>query len=242
MSVRLFYAVPAVLFFFFTVSSGPQISFDTKVFDCGVVEEGVKEPLKAHFTVGNTGDSILILKKVRPGCGCTIVDYDSVIAPGQSRKISATVRIARYRPGNLLKTISVNSNAVNEENVRLKIKAQIQAYISVSDKFLHLGDVSNGDSLKNITLTLASAKKGLKVSKVIFKSDDRSADKELSFKNDLPLVFDFKNSNTMNQDGMYHYELSIAPVHTEGHIVKGTIEISTNHPKKAVLEVRGQID
>lgn len=241
MSVRLFHVVPAVLMVVFSVSSDPRIAFDTKEFDCGIVEEGRKEPLKAYFTVSNTGDSPLILKKVRPGCGCTVVDYDSVIAPGKSQKISASVRIARYRPGPLSKSISVNSNAVNEENVHLKIKANIQAFISISDEFIHLGNHTGTDSAKNVTLTLTSAKKGLKVSKVIFKSDERKSDKELHFKNDLVLGYDFKNSDTKNQDGLYHYELSIDPVNTEEQSGTGTIEILTNHSRKSVIALRGQI-
>lgn len=103
----------------FVSHAAPRIAFDSKIFDCGIVVEGKTEKINAVFVVKNTGDAALKLEKVRPGCGCTVVKYDSLIQPGKSTKIESAVNIKGYRSGPISKSITVTSNAENEPTVRL---------------------------------------------------------------------------------------------------------------------------
>jgi hypothetical protein len=135
-----------------SVFAGPKIEFDTKTFDCGSVTEGKTDKLDATFIVKNTGDTVLKLESVKPGCGCTVVKYDSLIEPGTSAKIEAQVRIKGYSSGPLSKGITVTSNAQNEQTVRLTIKASIKALVGISESFIDLA-TPDTSALKKIFLT-----------------------------------------------------------------------------------------
>ena len=93
--------------------SQPQIEFDKKTHDFGKVrEEGGK--ITARFTFKNTGDSDLILTKVKPGCGCTAANYTKeAVAPGQTGFIDATYD-PWGRPGAFNKNIKVSTNIPGE--------------------------------------------------------------------------------------------------------------------------------
>ena len=93
----------------------PQIEFDSKTYNCGTVIEGKIEKITAVFVVKNTGDAVLKLESVRPSCGCTVVKFDSLIQPGKSTKIESVVNIQGQRSGQLSKSITVTSNAENED-------------------------------------------------------------------------------------------------------------------------------
>lgn len=54
-------ALPAALF------SAPAISVDSVNFDIGTIHEGEMKSVKHTFKVKNTGDSVLIIEKVKPG-------------------------------------------------------------------------------------------------------------------------------------------------------------------------------
>jgi hypothetical protein len=48
-------------------SKAPEISVDTVNYDLGVIYEGKKDSVMHTFKVKNTGDSVLIIKSVKPG-------------------------------------------------------------------------------------------------------------------------------------------------------------------------------
>ncbi len=87
----------------------PKIQFDQTTYDFGLVrEEGGKVTARFNFT--NVGTEDLILKSVRPGCGCTAANYTkTAVAPGQKGFIDATYNPAN-RPGSFNKNIKVTTN------------------------------------------------------------------------------------------------------------------------------------
>ncbi|MEG1555983.1 MAG: DUF1573 domain-containing protein [Bacteroidales bacterium] len=87
----------------------PQIQFKETTYDFGTIrEEGGKVTGRFEFT--NVGDSALILKSVRPGCGCTAANYTKTpIEPGEKGFIDATYD-PYNRPGNFSKNIKVTTN------------------------------------------------------------------------------------------------------------------------------------
>ena len=87
----------------------PKIQFDQTTYDFGQIhEEGGKVTARFNFT--NVGTEDLILKSVRPGCGCTAANYTkTAVAPGQRGFIDATYNPAN-RPGSFNKNIKVTTN------------------------------------------------------------------------------------------------------------------------------------
>ena len=87
----------------------PKIQFDQTTYDFGQIrEENGKVTARFNFT--NVGTEDLILKSVRPGCGCTAANYTkTAVAPGQRGYIDATYNPTN-RPGSFNKNIKVTTN------------------------------------------------------------------------------------------------------------------------------------
>lgn len=229
------FASIAVSLFSLSVVASPKIEFDTKVFQCGTVVEGT-EKLKATFTVKNTGDQDLKIN-AHPSCGCTVVKYDTLIHPGKQAKIESEVNIANYHGGQISKTITVSSNAQNEPQVGLSIKANIQAIIEVSENYLAL-------NMKDIktpqTLYLASKKSDLKVIEISYKNNESQQSQSFLSKIPLPIKFDWIPTDSTRSDSCRVFKLNIfAPSLNE--TTYGEFVIKTNHPKKPEINLRGII-
>src|SRR5271157_5081066 len=112
--------------------ASPKIVIDKTSFQCGPVIEGKTEKLHAQFIVKNSGDAVLKIN-ARPGCGCTVVKYDSIIAPGKTSIIKSEVNIKGYHSGPITKAITVTSNDTTKSSIRLEIQATVQGIIDVSE-------------------------------------------------------------------------------------------------------------
>ena len=65
---------------------GPRMVLDERSFDAKEVKEG--EAIEHTFTVRNTGDRALEIKKVTPDRGCSLAHFDRTILPGGEGKTS----------------------------------------------------------------------------------------------------------------------------------------------------------
>ena len=81
-------------------------------FDKGTIAEGEKIEIVYHFK--NTGEHPLIIKDVRPSCGCTVAEKPlEPVAPGKEGSIKA-VFDSHNKPGPNHKTITVVTNTQPE--------------------------------------------------------------------------------------------------------------------------------
>lgn len=104
------------------------IDFEVKTYDFGKINE---EDGKATyvFTFTNRGNSPLVLNRVQASCGCTTPTYTKEpIEPGKKGNITVTYNPAG-RPGVFTKTITVYSNA-SEEQATLIIKGEVIPKVS----------------------------------------------------------------------------------------------------------------
>ena len=63
------------------------------------------------FTCTNTGNKPLYLYEVRPGCGCTVVDYSKApILPGKQGNVEAQFDTKKSHPGEVHKSVFVHTN------------------------------------------------------------------------------------------------------------------------------------
>jgi|WetSurMetagenome_2_1015567.scaffolds.fasta_scaffold00334_3 hypothetical protein len=235
--IRISRLIPLCLLASASVYAAPKIEVDKTTFDCGIVAEGKVDKLQAQFTVKNAGDAPLKIDNVRPGCGCTVVKFDSIIQPGKSGIIAATVNIAGYRPGEITKYVTVQSNASNDPSLRLSINAVINSVIDLSEQYVSLAPG------KPHTIVLASAKKDLSVSEVYLKPQAGASSSTPTWQAATPIQIPFKFAATdsTRKDGLrvFHLDLS-APAVTERQA--GTLVIKTNHPEKPEIQVNGAIE
>ena len=121
-SVLAAFAVAAV----FTVSANAQGKIDVvggDTYDWGKVVPG---DLTTTIEIRNSGDSVLKIDRVQPGCGCTAAPIDkSVLAPGEIGKISVKLD-AKNRSGALHKIITVYSDDPTMPAKVINLKAEIK--------------------------------------------------------------------------------------------------------------------
>lgn len=99
-----------LLVIFAGIQAQPRLNFPVLRHDYGVLkEEAGKQEVVFNFT--NTGDSVLVITRVQPSCGCTASDYTkSPIPPGGKGFVTAVFEPRGFN-GRFAKSISVYSNA-----------------------------------------------------------------------------------------------------------------------------------
>lgn len=92
-------------------------------FNAGKVMLG--EEVEANFTIKNTGNYPLIIAEVKGECSCTVAEFpEEPIEPGESGKISATVRTDNAAEGMLSKGVRIIANT-EPSLTKLTINAEI---------------------------------------------------------------------------------------------------------------------
>ena len=104
----------------------PRLTIVEPVKDFGVVPKGDK--LDWAFVIKNTGNADLQIISARPGCGCTVAEWDKVIKPGETGKISAHVDTTNFS-GPIAKGVTVESNDPSTPTSQLTIHAIVKPYV-----------------------------------------------------------------------------------------------------------------
>lgn len=106
------------------ITDGPKISVNKMVHDFG--DKSYGEICTCEFVLKNEGNQPLNLYKCKGSCGCTVPTCDPTpILPGNSY-----VMIVTYdskREGIINKSITINSNPVNEPYLVVRIKGNVQS-------------------------------------------------------------------------------------------------------------------
>lgn len=98
-----------------------EITFEKIEHDYGEIQKGANGV--CEFKYKNTGKAPLILSSVRSSCGCTVPSWSKEpLMPGKTAVIK--VRYDTNRVGPISKTITVQSNAVNDR-LQLKITGKV---------------------------------------------------------------------------------------------------------------------
>lgn len=105
----------------------PSIQLEKTKIDAGDVWRG--EVAKFEFVIRNNGDAPLEIS-AKPNCGCAVADYDRVIAPGKTGKITAEMRTAGFK-GPVQKAIDVTTNDPAMPHVMLGLTANVKSAINV---------------------------------------------------------------------------------------------------------------
>jgi len=115
------------------VTELPKEAFDSTKFttiewidstkDYGKITEGQK--LDVSFRFKNTGDKPLIIRSVRPGCGCTAAEPPKEpIAPGAEGIIKASFN-SQGREGHNSKDIYIEANTKGTQNHKVHFDVEV---------------------------------------------------------------------------------------------------------------------
>jgi hypothetical protein len=104
-------------------AKAPVIQMVNANFDWGQIEEG--QPVECEFAFKNTGKSDLIIRKIKPSCGCTTVEpSNKVIKPGQSSSFKVTIK-TNGLSGRNAKSITLISNDPVTPVVAIRISGTV---------------------------------------------------------------------------------------------------------------------
>jgi hypothetical protein len=121
LSAVLAFALPAL-------AAAPKAVVDKPIIDVGKVRKG--EPIRQEFVIRNAGDAPLEITEVKPSCGCTVAEYDAVIAPGATGKVTAVVKTDSFG-GGIAKSVTVFTNDTDNPRLSLVVKALVREPVIV---------------------------------------------------------------------------------------------------------------
>ncbi len=104
-------------------ANAPKITFDDLVFNFGTINEGDKA--NHSFSFVNEGKSDLIIRKIKPSCGCTIVKPSSeIIKPGEKGTLDIAFNSAGKK-NKQNKSITIITNDPANSQVVLRITGTV---------------------------------------------------------------------------------------------------------------------
>ncbi|MEA2561888.1 MAG: hypothetical protein QOH06_3392 [Acidobacteriota bacterium] len=96
--------------------------------DVGFVAKG--DMASNEFVIRNDGDAPLELREVRAACGCTVADFDKLIAPGKTGKVRVTVDTKSFN-GPTAKGVTVYTNDPAAPTIELTVRADVGQFIKM---------------------------------------------------------------------------------------------------------------
>jgi hypothetical protein len=106
-----------------TNAVGPKLQLETPVYDFGRAKAG--EMVKHTYIFTNTGDALLIINSVNPGCGCTTIgDWTKQVEPGKTGVVPIQFNTGNYN-GPVIKQPSLNCNVTNQPTVVMQLKGTV---------------------------------------------------------------------------------------------------------------------
>lgn len=107
------------------IKSAPKAVFESRDFNFGTIQQGAS--VEHTFRIKNIGKEDLIIRKWKPGCGCTSSQPEkTILAPGESTESKAIFHSAGQK-GTITKSITVVTNDPAEPIVTLFINGEVQA-------------------------------------------------------------------------------------------------------------------
>lgn len=128
----------------------PRLTIVEPVKEYGEVPKGDK--LDWSFLIKNTGTADLQIIAAKPGCGCTVADFDKVIKPGETGKVTAHVDTTNFS-GPIAKTVTLETNDAAAPTSTLTIHAIVKPYVEAFPAgFVRFQQLQGEVSTQTITL------------------------------------------------------------------------------------------
>ena len=207
-------------------ADGPKMVVAKKIMDMGKVAQG--EVLNVDFEIANEGDETLILKAVRPTCGCTVADFDREISAGTTGLVKAKLDTRDFS-GPISKSILIMTNDPQTPTLTVVIKTEVHPYVEILPRALVRFNAVQHEPMNQKVIVVAGDEDkdfevtGIKSSVPFLKATVRplGADELLAGKSSKQ----FEVALSMDAG---------APVGP----VNAVLEVETNHPKAKTVPVK----
>jgi Protein of unknown function (DUF1573) len=106
----------------------PSIEIPKMKYDFGKIFE--QPTYDCSFVVRNVGTAVLVIRGVKPSCGCTAAKFDSLIAPGKEGKIALSVDGTRVH-GDFEKSAVVQTNDPDHPELTIEVAGSEVPYVKI---------------------------------------------------------------------------------------------------------------
>ena len=131
-------------------TKAPRLQVVEPVKDFGTIPKGDK--LDWAFVVRNMGDADLQIIAARPSCGCTVADFDKIIKPGQTGKVTAHVDTSNFA-GPIAKVVTLDTNDPSTPSTQLTIHAIVKPYVEANPAgFVRFNMLQGETDIQTVTL------------------------------------------------------------------------------------------
>jgi hypothetical protein len=207
-------------------SGGPRMIVPEKVKDLGEVSKG--DVLEAEFKLVNEGDEPLLIKAVRPTCGCTVADYDREVPPGGEGSVKAKLDTTDFS-GPISKSILIMSNDTSSPTMTVVIKADVQPHVEVLPRpLIRFNAVVKEELVQTITVVATEEDRAFQITKV-----DSSVDYLTT------TVRELEEDERFRDRSKTQYEIAVGlSDDAEVGPVSGRLMIHTDHPNAKLVPVK----
>jgi hypothetical protein len=135
---------------------GPRIQFASTVYEFGRVVVG--EQVKHDFYFTNTGDAVLAISGVYPGCGCTTAGtWTRDVEPGKSGVIPLQFNSSHFGGQAVTKTTTVVCNDKDMNSIILQLRGTIWKPVEINPQPAILSVIADSSSSATVTVNIISS-------------------------------------------------------------------------------------
>ncbi|MEM7260769.1 MAG: DUF1573 domain-containing protein, partial [Planctomycetota bacterium] len=191
------------------------------------------------FNVKNTGDEVLRITQVKPGCGCTSKNFDREIAPGAEGKIELVIDTTKLRGKTVRKYATIFTNDPTQARAKVFMSGSVTTFVNTEPANVRLVGLS-GDSLEggvtlspgvaDTTFTIESVvpkSKRVEVTEVKDMGEGRFELKVRAAQSDRPIVM--------------RDQLEVTVKTPDGQLRKAMVPVTVEHRDRITLQPRGNV-
>lgn len=144
-----------------SAAPAPVIACDAPSHDFGVTNSD--SSVSHQFTLRNAGNALLIISRVRQGCGCTTaVLSTNLVQPGETFTLDMAFNL-RGRYGLQSKGVAIESNDSQTPFFRLNMKGTAEMDLSITPRAIHFGPRTPDEFMERYCDIVASTTVSFKV-------------------------------------------------------------------------------
>jgi len=123
-------------------------------------------PLSTKIKIKNTGNKLLEIYGVKPGCGCTTAPIDkNLIDPGEVATVDVTLQIEKDN-GPIVKGIEFTTNDPVNDRISYELKANVKIPIELFPKFINMGAIFVNKEMSGRLVLSNHTNKNIKITSV----------------------------------------------------------------------------
>jgi hypothetical protein len=220
----------------------PRLTIVEPVKDYGTIAKG--EKLDWSFLVKNTGDSDLQIIAAKPGCGCTVADFDKVIKPGETGKVTAHVDTTAFA-GPIAKTVTLETNDPTTPTSQLTIHAVVKPYVEAFPAGFVRFNLLQGDADTQSVMLYSEEDEPFQVTKVELPIDPTTNEPVKWVKTTFEKVAEADKAPNVGRPGQDQYKVNITVGGPEARVgaLADKVHIFTNskHQPEYLVSISGVV-